>query len=152
MKKRIGTLIYNTSTAKPIGEYENNFGKADFKYYYEKLYKKRTGEYFLYGEGNAGSKYAETAFGDQNARTAGEKIIPLTYKQAQSWFEKANNSDPNLATDAVYDHEFGKIKTTDKMIQTSINLHETAYQKLERMSQKQGIPKQKIIENLIMSE
>ena len=47
MKKIINGRLYDTGTAKEIGCYENGYGAGDFRYYYESLYRKRTGEYFL---------------------------------------------------------------------------------------------------------
>ena len=88
--------MYDTETAKKLAEYRHNYDDAA---YTEILYKKRTGEYFIYGEGDAG------------AYSSGEDIKPLTYKQAQKWFEKANNDDDSLAPDKVYNREFSKTLT-----------------------------------------
>ena len=138
MKKRINTLMYDTETAKKLAEYRHNYDDAA---YTEILYKKRTGEYFIYGKGDAG------------AYSSGEDIKPLTYRQAQRWFEKANNDDDSLATDEVYDREFGQIVKSDEVKEaTSINLSRTAKRKLEQMALKQGTSQSKIVENLILSE
>lgn len=58
MKKIIDGKTYNTETAKVVsvscnGEYGN------MSYVEETLYKKKTGEYFLYGISGANGKYAE---------------------------------------------------------------------------------------------
>ena len=117
------------------------------------MYKKRTGEYFLYGSGNARSPYAEQVYGETSAWEDGEKIVPLSYEEAQKWFEKANNENDELATDEVYEKEFGTIKSdTSKKEQQIFRLSKTAIQKVERMAQKQGKTKSEIVENLIMSE
>lgn len=151
MKKRIDTLSYDTETAKKLGEWSNDFPPTEFEYCHEELYKKRTGEYFLYGEGGPMSEYRQKAYGDGSSWQGGEDIIPLSHDEAQKWFEKANNADDELATDAVYDREFGKIEGNGKMVGTFVNLHENAMQKLERMAHKQGIPKQEVIEKLILA-
>jgi hypothetical protein len=144
-------LVYNTETAKPLGSFYHGTVSDNF-YYHETLYKKKTGEYFLYGEGQAGSKYARPAYGDTEAWEGGEDIIPLTFDQAKKWFEKANDDDSDEATSEVYDREFGQIKDGGKMVKTSVALHEVAYQKLQRIARQQGIPRQQVIENLIMAE
>ena len=153
MKKRIDTLLYDTDTAKKIASYEAPYPRSDIQYYEEELYKKRTGEYFLYGSGNARSPYAEQVYGETSAWEDGEKIVPLSYEEAQKWFEKANNENDELATDEVYEKEFGTIKSdTSKKEQQIFRLSKTAIQKVERMEQKQGKTKSEIVENLIMSE
>ncbi|EFB62896.1 hypothetical protein HMPREF9209_0366 [Lactobacillus gasseri 224-1] len=117
--------------------------------------QKRTGEYFLYGEGNPGSKWAEKVPYD-NAYIAGADIQPLTFEQAQDWFEKANNADPELATDEVYDQEFGTLSNPNEAkaekVQVKLYLNKLAKRKLERLAQKQGKTQSDIVESLIMSE
>lgn len=90
MKKVINGKMYNTETAKYCGGYEfSNVG--DFNHVCEDLYRKKTGEFFLYGEGGAMSKYCEEV--GNNSWTGGEKIIPLTIKEAKRWSEKHLNAD-----------------------------------------------------------
>lgn len=129
--------MYDTETAKKLAEYRHNYDDAA---YTEILYKKRTGEYFIYGEGDVG------------AYSGGEDIKPLTYKQAQKWFEKANNDDDSLAPDKVYNREFSKAQKDEVKEATSINLSRTAKRKLEQIALKQGTSQSKIVENLILSK
>lgn len=141
--------MYNTETAKEIGKYVKGY---DDSACHETLYKKRTGEYFLYGEGGPASAWAEPVEGNAGVYASGEDIRPLTYDQAKDWFIRANNDDDSLATDKMYNHEFGKPKKDEPKEITSIALSRTAKRKLERMATKQGIPQSEIIENLILSE
>ena len=152
MKKRIDTLMYDTETAKKLGEWSNNLPKTEFEHCSETLYKKRTGEYFLYGKGGALSKYSKHPYGQKNDYVGGEDIIPLTRDEAQRWFEKANNDDPDLAPDKVYNREFSKAQKDEVKEATSINLSRTAKRKLEQMALKQGTSQSKIVENLILSK
>ena len=58
MKKIINGKLYDTSTAHLVGEWDNQlYGNPD--YAAESLYRKRTGEFFLHGEGGARSRYAQ---------------------------------------------------------------------------------------------
>ena len=59
MKKIINGKLYDTDTAKEMGTGCASCSPRDFHYYSETLYRKRTGEYFLYGEGGPASRYAE---------------------------------------------------------------------------------------------
>ena len=155
MKKRINGLRYDTDTAKELARYSSPLPYTETGYYNEWLYKKRTGEYFLYGEGNPGSNWAEKVPYD-NAYIAGADIQPLTFEQAQDWFEKANNADPELATDEVYDQEFGTLSNPNEAkaekVQVKLYLNKLAKRKLERLAQKQGKTQSDIVESLIMSE
>lgn len=151
MKKRIDTLMYDTDTAKEIAKYESPYSKGDNEYYEEYLYKKRTGEFFLYGYGNAGSPYCERAYKD-NAFTPGEKIIPLTFEEAKKWYDKAFNADEKLASEEVYNREFAIKNDDDPVIATTVRLHKSAKIKLQKLAQKQGISQSEVIENFIKFE
>ena len=72
MKKILGGKKYDTETARMVGNYWN--GNSGFGKCYEALYCKRTGEFFLYGEGGPMSKYG-VAYGD-NEWGYGEEIRP----------------------------------------------------------------------------
>lgn len=141
--------MYDTETAKEIAKFVKGY---DDTACHETLYKKRTGEYFLYGEGGPASAWAQPVESDPGTYTGGEDIRPLTYDEAKNWFERANNDDDTLATDKVYNREFGKPKKNEPKEATSILLSRTAKRKLEILAAQQGISQSKIIENLIMSE
>lgn len=91
MKKIINGKLYDTDTAKELGIWSNGLGWGDFRNMCEKLYRKRTGEFFLYGQGGAMTKYAEAASG--GGWTGGEKIIPLTWNTAREWAEKSLDAE-----------------------------------------------------------
>ncbi len=82
MKKIIGGKKYDTATAEHIGEARNNLAKNDFNYFIEDLYRKKTGEFFLCGEGGPTTKYASQ---HAHIRGYGEKIIPVTHECARDW-------------------------------------------------------------------
>jgi hypothetical protein len=94
MKKIINGKKYDTETATPIGQYNNGKAVNDFRYYWEQLYRKRTGEYFLHGKGGPMSKYAHSA-GD--GYDGGEKIIPLSQDEAREWAEACLDYDDYVA-------------------------------------------------------
>lgn len=85
MKKIIKGKKYDTDTATYLGGYRIG-NDRDFSYVEESLYVKRTGEYFLLGEGGPSSKYAQKV--DDNWWAGGGKIIPMTIEDAKSWAEK----------------------------------------------------------------
>lgn len=84
MKKIINGRLYNTESAKKVGYYNNGRIYNDFSFFEETLYRKRTGEFFLHGEGNATSKYGKY-YGD--CLGSSEEIIPYTEEKARKWME-----------------------------------------------------------------
>lgn len=93
MKKIINKKLYDTETAKMIASWSNGLGKSDFRGYEECLFLKKTGEFFLYGEGGGLSPYAERR-GD--GWGYGEKITPLTEEEARQWAESHMEADEYL--------------------------------------------------------
>ena len=85
MKKIINGRKYDTETAECVGYMKSGHNYSDFGYYSESIYKKRTGEFFLYGEGGPLSPYAKSVGRD---RMGGEAIIPLTEEEAKRWCEE----------------------------------------------------------------
>ncbi len=91
MKKIINGRRYDTAAAKKIGKWDNGLPGGDFDYISETLYQKRTGEYFLHGDGGARSWCAtSTADGWQSG---GEKIRPLSDEEAREWCERRLSAD-----------------------------------------------------------
>lgn len=91
MKKIIKGRLYDTEKAKEIGGCSSGHSKSSFEWYYETLYQKRTGEFFIYGEGHAASKYAR--YCKDGGSDPGEEIVPLSYEEAQSWAEEHLDGD-----------------------------------------------------------
>jgi hypothetical protein len=99
-KKIINGKLYNTETATLVGEWCNNYPTNDFNYCDESLYRKRTGEYFLYGEGGPLSKYRESC--GNNSWGSGEEITPLSAQEVMQWAEE------HLSVNK-YIEEFGEV-------------------------------------------
>ena len=85
MKKIINGKKYDTNTAKILGGAGYSH-PGDFSFWTERLYQKKTGEFFLHGIGGAMSKYARST--GLNEWTGGEEIRPLSREEAREWAEK----------------------------------------------------------------
>lgn len=96
MKKIINGKLYNTETARLIGDYEYS-NSSDFNWVYEGLYVTKKGQYFLAGKGGANSKYGKSL--GNNSYGGGSNIELLTENEAKEWAED------NLSTDE-YTEEF----------------------------------------------
>ena len=95
MKKIINGSLYNTDTARIIGEWDNGYNGSDFNFCRETLHKTKAGKYFLHGEGGPMSKYSESR--GNNEWGSGEHIEPLTPETAQEWAEEHLTADEYAA-------------------------------------------------------
>jgi hypothetical protein len=100
MKKIIGGRCYDTDTAKILGSTGYSY-PGDFGFWTERLYHKKTGEFFLYGIGGPLSKYARST--GLNEWSGGEEIRPLSPEEARKWAEK------NLETEE-FEQLFGEVE------------------------------------------
>lgn len=139
MKKIINGKKYDTETARFIGE-DGFSNQRDFNHWSEELYKKRTGEFFLYGEGGPLSRYAEVT--GQNEWSGGEKIIPLSYDSAREWAEKHLDADD-------YESVFGEITEDDSKRPLTVSIQTEVFEMLNRMSAESGKTKSEIVENAL---
>ena len=101
MKKIIGGKRYDTITAKEMGRYQF-WNRNDSKWLEETLYKKKTGEFFLYGEGGSNSKYGI------EASQSNWRITPLSVKEAMKWAENHLKADE-------YEAIFGEVNEDGEM-------------------------------------
>ena len=97
MKQIINNRLYNTETAKFIGNYSNNRDFNDLQCFSESLYRKKTGEFFFYGWGGAMTKYAESGE-NPNSWVGGEAITPCTEEEAKEWVEEHLSADKYIET------------------------------------------------------
>lgn len=139
MKKIIRGRLYDTDKAKELGcdSYSN---RRDFHYWEETLYKKRTGEFFLYGEGGPLSKYAEAV--GLNEWSGGERIMPLSYAEAQEWAENHLSGDE-------YIDIFGEPEEDDAKQKITLSLSAAAIAKAKQEAAKAGITLSAYIDSLI---
>ena len=101
MKKIIDGKMYNTETAEKLDVYEADYPRNDFNWYVERLYQKKTKEFFLNSEGGPLSPYSKHAFG--GGWTSGEYIKPLTIEEAKEWAQNRLNGDE-------YEEIFGSVE------------------------------------------
>ena len=129
MKKIINGKLYNTDTAKRLGEWVNDI-TDNLHWVSETLYQKQRGEFFLHGEGGPGSKYAEPS--GQGSWSSGEKIIPLSYDAAQAWAEEY--LDVN-----AYQAAFGPVEEDDSTVRRLISMPASVEERVKREAAQAGM-------------
>lgn len=139
MKKVINQKRYDTATAKELGYSQHNY-PGDLNYICETLYRKRTGEFFLHGEGGANSRYSEQI--GQNEWSGGEQIIPLSVESAQKWAEEHLSGEE-------YESIFGEIAEDDSKKTVTFSIATDAAELLTRLASETGKSKSELVEEMI---
>lgn len=140
--KIINGRRYDTERAKEIGYDESNFDRSNFHWYEETLYQKKTGEFFIHGNGHAASPYS-TSYG-YSSRGPGEELVPLTIDEAKKWVEE------HLSVE-VYEDLFGEIDEDDEAIAVCIKLTPKARDMAKRVAAERGTTMSALIEGLIIN-
>ena len=139
MKKIINGKRYDTETARLVGA--DGSGEYGSLYWWEEtLYRKSTGEFFIHGEGGAGSKYARAIGG--SGWDIGERLMPLTLEEAQKWAEEHLDSDQ-------YEKIFGEVDEAGEKKSVLFSLSAGTIEKIARLAAAQGISKSAVIEALV---
>ena len=139
MKKIINGKLYDTDKAVKVGAWDNH-EYGDIKYICETLYRKKTGEYFVHGEGGAATKYAVAAEADR--WKAGERIMPMAYDAAREWAEEHLTADE-------YQTAFKIDEDGDRRQLISLSLSAGTVAKLKRIAAQRGISQSALVEELI---
>lgn len=140
MKKIINGKVYDSEKAHEVGYHASDANWGDLYNTCETLYRKRTGEYFILGEGGAGTQYAVPC-GDSNWR-GGWRIMPMTFDEARKWCEE------NLDADE-YEAEFGEIADDDSKVVVCITIRADAAETAKRRAAEAGTSVSAWIESLI---
>ena len=140
MKRIIKGKVYDTATAKELGWWENIQDVRNFNHFSETLYRKRTGEFFLYGEGGPSTKYSQRV--DQNCWSGGEDIIPISVDNAREWVE-----DHLEAED--YEKIFGAVSEDEEDILLTFKAPAALDRKLQDKATALGISKSELLRQLI---
>lgn len=139
MKKVIDGKRYDTDTAILMGSDKySNF--KDFTHWTEELYRKRNGEYFLYGEGGPMTKYAQTA--GQNEWSGGEKIMPLTPDAARKWAEE------HLSVEK-YEAIFGAIEEDNSKMVWSVSISPAVVESVKRFAGEKSMKLSEVVETAL---
>lgn len=140
MRKIIGSKSYDTDTARKVAGWDNMSDVRDFHYFSETLYCKRTGEYFLHGEGGPLTRYAEPR--GTNQWTGGERIMPLSFDEATAWAERHMDAKD-------YEAEFGQVdEGGDGTTRLNLRVTQSTADTLRRAAVERGVSLGKLVGEL----
>ena len=139
MKKIINGKVYDTETAQVLGSW-SNMSDRSFERIDETLYRKRTGEFFLHGEGGPMSRYA-VQIGQNNWR-GGEKITPLSWVDARSWVESHLSSED-------YERIFGPVSEDGSRVAVNLSISASSLELARRAAAQSGVSLSSYIMSLI---
>ncbi len=140
MKKIISGKVYDTDTARELGSWANAGHWGDFGHMEETLYRKKTGEFFLHGEGGPATKYAEAV--GQNEWSGGARIMPMTFSEARDWSEKHLEAD-------VFEPIFGEVSEDESRIQVCYSLSTATVETIKRKAAELGISASAYIDKIV---
>ena len=135
MRKILKNKVYDTDTANYIGQY--SYKPEDRLYGYdEELYRKRTGEYFMYCDGGPGSRYSRE-YGN-NSREGIALIEPLTYDEAKEWAKEYLPAE-------TYENEFGIVDEDENVVAIHVQIPAALNDRLESERSKTDTSKAGIV-------
>ncbi len=140
MKKIINGKVYDTATAQCVGEWSNGYTRRVPMWHEESLFRKRTGEFFIFGEGGPRSQYAKEVGVRQ--WSSGERIMPLTWVEAREWAEEKLDADE-------YEGIFGEVTEDETRKTLSVSLSTASIERGKRLAARAGIGIGAFIEMLI---
>ena len=130
MNKIINGKVYNTGTAHKIGTWSNGADRTDFSWVEESLYQKKTGEFFLHGQGGPNTRYAQQL--EASRWTGGETISLVSYNSARQWAEDHLTADQ-------YQAVFGEIAEDDSRTTLLLSLPASTVKKIKREAAQAGM-------------
>lgn len=141
MRKIIEGKSYDTDTAALVGEWSAECCPTDFEWFREELYRKRTGEYFVWGEGGPQSRYAVHRYGSWSGS---EAITPISYEDARKWAERHLTADE-------YESEFGEVEEDGSQVVLGVRVSAAAKAALARKASETGRTQSEIVDELLLS-
>lgn len=130
MKKIINGKLYNTDTARQVGTWSNSADCNDLSWVEESLYQKKTGEFFLHGQGGPNTRYAQQL--EASNWTGGETISLVSYDSARQWAEDHLTADQ-------YQAVFGEVAEDDSRTTLLLSLPASTVKKIKQEAAQAGM-------------
>lgn len=143
MKEIINGMLYDTATAKHLGEWRSTPNSSSPDYCVLTLYQKANGEFFLVCSGEGAEHYICHISDGLAGRS--KNILPLSLEDAAEWAEDFLTADEYVAA-------FGKVSEDDGYMSTYLLLPSEAAAKAQEAAIVAGIDFSGYIEKLILAD
>lgn len=143
MNKVIRGKRYNTETAKLVGTWEANEPENSDFWEKEELYQKRSGEFFLIGQGGAQTQYAR--FSMDGESKPGIELRPIEPEEASDWAEEHLTADE-------YEALFGPVAEDGSRGRITLTLLNSTIDTVRREAQRRKMNFNEYLEKLIAQQ
>nr|DAJ20658.1 MAG TPA: ParG [Myoviridae sp. ctyhU11] len=143
MNKVIRGKRYNTESAKLVGTWEANEPENSDFWEKEELYQKRSGEFFLIGQGGAQTQYARFSMGGESK--PGVELRPIEPEEASDWAEEHLTADE-------YEALFGPVAEDGSRGRITLTLLNSTIETVRREAQRRKMNFNEYIEKLIAQQ
>lgn len=143
MNKVIRGKRYNTETAKLVGTWEANEPESSDFWEKEELYQKRSGEFFLIGQGGAQTQYARFSMGGESK--PGIELRPIEPEEASDWAEEHLTADE-------YEALFGPVAEDGSRGRITLTLLNSTIDTVRREAQRRKMNFNEYLEKLIAQQ
>ena len=143
MNKVIRGKRYNTETAKLVGTWEANEPENSDFWEKEELYQKRSGEFFLIGQGGAQTQYARFSMGGESK--PGIELRPIEPEEASDWVEEHLTADE-------YEALFGPVAEDGSRGRITLTLLNSTIDTVRREAQRRKMNFNEYLEKLIAQQ
>lgn len=143
MNKVIRGKRYNTESAKLVGTWEANEPENSDFWEKEELYQKRSGEFFLIGQGGAQTQYARFSMGGESK--PGVELRPIEPEEASDWAEEHLTADE-------YEALFGPVAEDGSRGRITLTLLNSTIETVRREAQRRKMNFNEYLEKLIAQQ
>lgn len=143
MNKVIRGKRYNTESAKLVGTWEANEPENSDFWEKEELYQKRSGEFFLIGQGGAQTQYARFSMGGESK--PGVELRPIEPEEASDWAEEHLTADE-------YEALFGPVAEDGSRGRITLTLLNSTIEIVRREAQRRKMNFNEYLEKLIAQQ
>lgn len=143
MNKVIRGKRYNTETAKLVGTWEANEPENSDFWEKEELYQKRSGEFFLIGQGGAQTQYARFSMGGESKPDI--ELRPIEPEEASDWAEEHLTADE-------YEALFGPVAEDGSRGRITLTLLNSTIDTVRREAQRRKMNFNEYLEKLIAQQ
>lgn len=143
MKEIINGMLYDTATAKHLGEWQSSPDSSSPDHCVLTLFQKRNGEFFLVCSGEGAEHYVYHISDGFTGRT--KRILPLSPEDASAWAEDYLSADEYIAA-------FGNVSEDDGYMSSYLLLPTEVMMKAQEAATVSGIDFSGYIERLIQAD